>query len=180
VPSKKFLRKYGLRVGEVKNIDLRETYAQCTPGRPVDSFFGDNGMMIDSPHVEFAQLYYKHGLKWMKNNYKTTKLYLFKSKLRKKGFAVGMVDICESIKRGYLHGKHASDHIIVLNTPFCNSRYDLKEDGGRVPEVFAGHHRIGALLALKKFVVPVLFCIDGCPGSKFSQGKIHLACCGGT
>jgi hypothetical protein len=174
------LKKYGLEPVEVRKIDLRNTYTQCTPARPLDDLFGGTGLMVDSPHLEFAKLYYEHGLKWMKKKYKTTRFCLFRAKLGKRGFSSGMVTLCNSIKRGYLHGKYSSDYVIVLNTPFCNSRYNLEKDINRVPEIFSGHHRVGALLALEEFFVPVLFCVDGSAGSCFSLGKIHAACGGKT
>lgn len=173
----KFLKRYGLGRGEIKSIDLRTTYHQCTPARPMDEFFCNTGSMMDSPHLEFAQLYFKNGHSWMKKHYKKTRLHSLRKKLGKKRLPVGMILLCDSIQRGYLHGKHSDDHIIILDVPFCNSRYNLREHI-KSPEVFAGHHRIGALLALKKFIVPVLFGVDESPGSCFSLGKIHAACGG--
>lgn len=177
--TKKILKRYGLEFVNIRDIDLRTTHPQCTPSRPVNSFFGETGSMVDSPHAEFARLYYDHGLKWMKKNYRKTRLCLLRTKLGKQGFDMGMVKLCDSIKRGYLYGKYSSEHIIVIDVPFCNSRYNLNEDNMRVPEIFSGHHRTGSLLALGKFVVPVIFCSDKFPGSCFSNGKIHSACWNG-
>lgn len=175
------LNKYKLKSTRIDNIDLRTTFRLKTPFMLLENIWGKTGLMTESPHVECARLYYKHGTDWFKKNYHKTKLFSLRSFGKKNAnsevLCLRFINLCDSLKLGYLSNVHKHGHIAILEVPFCNSRYGLKKNNC-VPEVFFGHHRTGILLALEKFVVPVVYCVDVAPGSRYTVGTRHFSCGG--
>jgi len=175
-----FLKPYLLKAVEIKKIDLRNCYTQYTPNRLLTDIFTSNGIldykMTNSPHFEIFSLYKKYGEKWLRENYQDTKYYKMFQTMDKYGKLPKKIKkLYESMKKGYLHGKYKDKYIVLLHKPFAKTRYWHDIDN-HSPEVFSGHHRIGALLALEKYVVPVVFAKDTQPGTHYSYGKIHRAC----
>jgi hypothetical protein len=184
----KNLRKYGLVLHNIERRDLSNCYMQSRPNCEYDDgVLGriENPMrrfsMVNSPHLEFAMLYYKNGKRWMTNNYNKTryKVMCFKYK-RKKKFPDGFIDLCNSIKEGYLRNGFNDDYIVLLDEPFAKSRFK-RSVLNLVPEVWSGHHRAGAILALSSInesdsFVDVAIAKDTKPGTMKSSGKIHSIC----
>ena len=172
----KAIRVYGLEVVGVEPIDLRTCYVFYPPNNGMDDLFGDRCMEL-SPHVEICKLYLKQGARWLRRNYQTTRYGQMMDRLGKKNFPQKIIDICESVREGYLCKGYEGSYIVVLREPFAASRY-LRQIPNRVPEIWSGHHRAAALLAFGRYMVDVLVARDGAPGSKFSVGKVHGLCLG--
>lgn len=168
----KYINRYKLEIIEFKNIDLRRTYAQYNPEYKFPDF-----SMFNSPHHELAQLYYDKGDLWLRKNFHKTKYFSWRKNLTKKELLLSkkIIFLFDSMKIGYLRNGHKKDYIVVLNTPFIASRYNVKNMGLKTPEVFIGHHRIGALLALGETKAEVVIAKDKDPGSKKMYGKLHDA-----
>jgi hypothetical protein len=176
MPAIKAIKKYGLDIVSIKKVDLRECYVQSRPNCPFDIYFKDgNPLMTNSPHYEIAFLFYEHGERWLKNHYKELSYYKMMKKLGRAKFPIRVVSVCNSIRNGYLKGKYSNEHIVLLSKPFARTRYD-RDVPNLVPEVWSGHHRIGALLALGNDVVDVMMAMDVAVGSQTTNGKIHRAC----
>jgi len=172
----KIIDRYGLVPDKFSDLDLRTCYWQNTPNKPVSSLFGDDRSMIISPHAEIAKLYYEQGEKAVRKQYKQTDYCKMKEYFGKgTKFPSKIVTLFDSVKKGYLRGKYKEEFIVVLMQSFAISRYGREEED-LVPEVWSGHHRVGALLALGRYNVRVLIAKDNHPGEKFSQGKIHKWC----
>jgi len=168
------LSRYGLIVNRIEKIDLRTCYMQSRPNNPlVDG--SENALMINSPHHELASSLIERGEKWTRKNYENTEYYGMCQKMGKKGFPEKMIDLVWSIKDGYLADEYRDEYVICLDHPFAKTRYE-RDVPELVPEVWSGHHRIGILLALRKYNVSVRFAEDNYPGSKCSEGKIHGLC----
>jgi hypothetical protein len=169
------LDRYNLAVDKIKDIDLRMCFMQQRPNDPMDDIL-TNYLMIHSPHYEIAKMYFDFGEKHLKRHFKSTTYYQMCKRFLKKNVHIPKnVSICNAMKEGYLSGNHKNDHVIVLLEPFAKTRYS-RDVPIYVPEVWSGHHRIGALIALEQYVVPVAIAKDMKPGSRFSEGKIHKLC----
>ena len=184
----KSLSKYGLKPYSIEERELKSFYMQARPNHEfMNDVLGDTKSpqkrfsMINSPHFEFATLYYKNGKKWMMNNYDKTryKTMCFNYK-RKKKFPQGFICLCDSVRGGYLRDKYSEDYIVILDESFARSRFK-RSVLNLVPEVWSGHHRIGAILALNSIgisssTVDVVVAKDRTPGTMRSAGKIHKLC----
>jgi len=175
-----FLTQHGLKLIEIKKMDLRDCYTQHVPDRFfINSLFIQDGIedyrMTNSPHYEIFSLYRKNGWRWLNKNYKNTKYRKMMKSLGHSGKPPSKIrKLYRSLnKTGYLHGKYRDRFIILLKKPFANTRYGRDIDNNS-PEVFSGHHRIGALLALEKYKVLIAFAKDICPGTCFSLGRFHV------
>jgi hypothetical protein len=186
------LYKYGLRFHKFAQLDVKKCYMQSRPNSEfMDDVLGEvrdpkgRFSMLNSPHAEFATLYFKHGKKWLKNNYNKTRYKIMQLKYKKKNnFPDGFLRLCESLKMGYLRRKFDQNFIVVLDEPFAKSRFN-RDVPSLSPEVWSGHHRIGIILALNKInnldsKVKVAIAVDGHPGSLKSAGKIHKLCIAGS
>ena len=166
--TEKYIKRYGLKVVKIKKIDLKKLHYQYRP--EID---GDR-LLIDSPHFEIAKLYYIHGLKWVENNYDKTKYFLFQKDILLKDPHVpkGKIRLFDSLREGYLKKGHENDYIVVLKDPLVKTRYGVDID---LPlfEIFIGHHRAAALLALGKGRVDVILAKDNQIGTKNCYGNIH-------
>jgi hypothetical protein len=174
----KWLKKYGLKPLIFDTVDLRSCYMQQTPNRDQSVFIfkGEWDIsMLNSPHTEICSLYYEKGKAWLKEHYLETRYFKLKKQLGKIEFPEKLPGLCDSIKRGYLSGDHKNDYIVVLKEPFAKSRYQ-RQVKNLVPEIFSGHHRVGALIASGQYNVPVMVAKDISPGLCFTNGKIHDAC----
>jgi len=176
------LKKYDIGVKEIKEVDLRNCYMQQRPNSSIGDLLLDKGMVnsfiINSPHYEIACLYYKEGESWLRKHYKDTKYFTMMTKyFDKKNFYVNhtLINFFKSIKGGYRRGKYKNSYISVLLEPFANSRYN-RNVPNLVPEIFSGHHRAAALLALKIYKVKVIVATDLKTGSCKTNGKIHNLC----
>ncbi len=177
------LEKYGLAKKEIRSILLSETHIQYTPNREpfYSKFFMKNNVldtrMIYSPHKEIADLYFKKGEKFLRNNYKNTKYYeMCCSFMDKKDISIEkIINLCKSLKRGYLRPGYDENYIVVLEKSFAETRFNR-----HVPvqgyEVFMGHHRIGVLLSLNNDKQKVMIVKDMFPGTCYSYGKIQRLC----
>ena len=174
-----FLKRYDLSRKKIKEIDLRDTYMQRTPNRTTQYLLKiankSTHLMVFSPHAEIFSMLHQFGESWVEKVFTDTRYYNMVALLGKKEFPKKLKKIYRSIKKGYLHGKYKDKYIVVLEEPFAKSRY-LRDVKDNVPEVFSGHHRIGALLALGRYNAKVVIAVDNKPGSKYSHGKIHQAC----
>ena len=132
----KYVKRYGLKIVKIKKVDLSNLYCQYRPGTEQE-----DRKIINSPHVEFAKLYYDHGISWLQKRFKDTKYYIFQKKILK--------------IKPYVPKKK----INLLSN--C------------VPEIFLGHHRAGALLALGIKKVDVVIAVDNEPGKCKCYGKLH-------
>lgn len=164
----KFLKKNRLSMDKIIDLDLRSLYIMQTPDRSYDHLLFRKGKLDrripNSPHAELAHLYYKHGRKWLLNNYKNTRYCYMREHYFGKPhgkMVTRCISVFDSIKTGYLRGKYKDCYIVVLNEPFCNLRYAMGESLD-VPQMFAGHHRAGALVALDIYEVPVLIAKSEC------------------
>ena len=83
------------------------------------------------------------------------------------------ITLFRSIKQGYLRSGHDNNYIVLLNVPLIISRYGVKDILIKSPEVFMGHHRIGALLALGVNSARALLAEDNMPGTRQCYGGIH-------
>lgn len=164
------MKRYNLGVVKIKEIDLNKIYSQYVPGYDKNNF-----SMITSPHYELAKLYYKNGDKWLRNNFYKTSYFILKGGGTDKNVIISkkVIFLFNSIKEGYLRGPHKTNYIVVLNKPFIESRYNVKNIKLSSPEVFMGHHRIGALLALGINRAKVVIAKDNTPGICECYGKIH-------
>ena len=133
--------------------------------------------MIFSPHYNMAKLYFKNGKEWLKKNYKDTDYYYMRIKFQNyKDINIDkFINLCESIKNGYLQGKYKDSYPVILKESFAKTRYN-REVTVNGYEVFSGHHRIGIMLALEMNNEKVLIAKDLYTGSCYSAGKIHNLC----
>ncbi|MHA1470264.1 MAG: hypothetical protein ACTSSP_06840 [Candidatus Asgardarchaeia archaeon] len=83
------------------------------------------------------------------------------------------IHLLDSIKEGYLRNGYNNNYIVLLDIPLVVSRYNVKNISIKSPEVFMGHHRIGALLALGIDRVRVILAEDEMPGTNQCYGKVH-------
>lgn len=171
----KTIRVYGLEPVGVEQVDLRTCHAFYPPNRPMNDLFPNERLMAFSPHFEICELYLKRGLDWLLRNYRDTKYWEMMQRMGKKNFPQKVVDLCESMKAGYRREGFGSSFVVVLMEPFSASRYG-RNVPNRTPEIWSGHHRTGAMLALGHNLVDVLIARDAKPGSKFSVGKVHGLC----
>lgn len=172
----KIIARYGLVKDKIENIDLQTCYSQNTPNKPISDIFNYNRLMIHSPHFQLAKMYYENGLSKTKKNYIRTDYCRMKEYFGKGSkFPSKIIPLYDSIKRGYLCEGHKEDYIVLLMQSFAISRYNRNEEN-LVPEVWSGHHRVGALLALGIYHADVLIAKDAHPGEKTSAGKIHRWC----
>lgn len=129
---------------------------------------------LNSPQKELAELFYKNGVDWLKNNYKNTKYFLFQKSILKIKPYVPMkkIHLFESLQRGYLRDGHERDHIVILNDPLLCTRYGSKLSLPS-PEIFMGHHRVGGLLALGIKEAEVIIAADRISGHRTLYGNLH-------
>ena len=175
--SIEYIKRYGLSFNHIEEIDLRESYAQYQPEVNYYKLFSSTSSlsMTDSPHTEIAHLYYENGLKWLTENYKKTKYH----KLRKQILQLSgplpakKINLFKSMKKGYLRGKFSNAYIVVLKEPLVVSRYNVDIPSLGSPEIFMGHHRVGALLALGINFAKVVIAKDAHPGTCQCYGRIH-------
>ena len=83
------------------------------------------------------------------------------------------IHLFDSLREGYLRRGYEEEYIVILNDPFISTRCGLKNIFTFSPEIFIGHHRAGALVALGKYMVKVVIAKDNKPGSCQCGGKIH-------
>lgn len=172
----KIISRYGLEVDRICSIDLLKCYCQNTPNKPLSRMYNQSRSMIESPHAKIARLYYEHGLQEVKKRYEQTDYCKMKELFGKgKKFPSKMFKLFDSVKKGYLINGYKENFIVVLMESFAISRYNREEEN-LVPEVWSGHHRVGALIALDRYEAKVVIAKDAHHGEKFSQGKIHKWC----
>ena len=183
----KELHKYGLRLDRFDRVDLKKCYMQSRPNNKfMDDVLGhikdpERSLMLNSPHLELALLYFRNGKKWMIDHYDHTRYRTMQMKYKKKNkFPFGFLKLCTSIKSGYLRKGFDSNFIVLLDEPFAKSRFN-RDVPNLSPEVWSGHHRVGAVLALNKISgldsrVKVAVAADRKPGLLRSAGKIHNLC----
>lgn len=135
--------------------------------------------MIHSPHYKIFKLYFDNGSDWLKSNYKSTDYYEMCTKIfGKRDISVKkIISMCESIKKGYLRKGYEEEYPTILEKPFAFTRYNREVPMVKY-EIFTGHHRIGALLALGVKRAKVIIGEDSKPSSCYSEGKIHNLCVG--
>lgn len=181
VKLNKFLNLYDLEVDKVVDLDLTKCFMQARPNKPLDEILVRDGRVdysiSNSPHREFADLLFQKGDEWLRLNYGQTRYCIMKTKLFKKpdDFPKRFVDLCNSLQMGYLRKGYEEDYIVVLDWPFANTRYK-RDVPDLSPEIFSGHHRAGALIAMGKNKIKVVVAKDTAPGSKQCFGKIHDLC----
>lgn len=178
--AKLYIKRYGLSVVSVIKVDLCNTYFQYRSDPDFVKLFTNSDGIVDismanSPHYEFAYLYYKKSLRWLKNNFKDTKYYIFKKHILKRGSYIPLrkIHLFDSIRNGYLKGKHKKDYIVLLDKPLIETRYKFNSETLGSPEVFMGHHRLAALLALGVTRAKVIMAKDLEAGSCNIYGKLH-------
>ena len=86
-----------------------------------------------------------------------------------------VISLCKSIEKGYLRKGYSGEYPTVLEKPFAFTRYNREVPMVKY-EVFAGHHRIGVMLAFGIKVAKVVIGEDVNPSSCYSVGKIHKLC----
>jgi hypothetical protein len=176
----KWLGRYDLAIDKIQDVDLRCCYMQQRPNNSFDSILRKHDESVDyhllnSPHYELAQIYINQGPSKTKEVFRSTKYYLMGKMLGKSGFPGKIDDLIKSLSRGYLSHKHKWAYIVILNEPFARSRYN-RDVPNLCPEIWSGHHRGGILLAMEKYIVPVVMAKDMKPGCRKSVGKIHGLC----
>lgn len=185
MPNKK-IKPYGLAVKGIIPMDLSTCYMQNCPNVDMQRMFRKrvrrkkikaNFFMTNSPHYHIAKMYYENGKRYTKAHLEETDYYrMCKEFLGKDSVGLKKIfSVCDSIKRGYRRSSYKNEHIVVLMEPFARTRY-LRDVRDWVPEIWSGHHRAGALLALGQNVVKVLVAEDANPGSKYCVGKVHGYC----
>lgn len=130
--------------------------------------------MYNSPHIDFADKYYKNGKSWTMNNFVDTKYYKFLRYVKKTDGHIPMrkISLMDSIKKGYLMEGHEEDFIVILDMPLIETRYNIKSLGLKSPEMFMGHHRAAALMALGINKVEVIIAEDIKVGECDIKGKL--------
>ena len=164
----RYIDRYGLKFIEFKKIDLRTLFLQHRAG--MDEEYSK---LVNSPQLELAKLYYDKGTSWLIKNFKKTKYYTFQKEILHIDPHMPMkkIKLFDSVKKGYLRGAHSRDHILILKYPFVSSRYNVH--AGFSPEIFLGHHRAGALLALGRNKADVIVAKDIKCGKRECYGKLH-------
>ena len=174
----KYIDRYGLKISSIKKVDLRKSYIQYLCNEVLDSILMIDGVvdrnMLNSPHFELANLYFSNGEKWLVSNYIGTKYHKFKSKVlnREDGLPIRKLRVFDSIKQGYLKKGNEENYIVLLNKPLIETRYGIKSLNLKSPEIFMGHHRSAALLALGINEAKVIIAEDINKGSCDFYGKI--------
>jgi hypothetical protein len=178
--SIEYIKKYGLIFDRFSDVNLEEV---CVQYRPEIAFhnlmMGENGeldfSMKNSPHYEFAHLYYSKGLKWMEKNFKKTKYFIFRKEILKSHHKVpiGKIRLFDSVKDGYLKKGFEEKYIVILERPLIETRYGIKQNKEMCSEIFLGHHRAAALLALNIKSVKVIIAKDANSNSCHVRGKLH-------
>jgi len=165
----RYIKRYGLKKERIDKVDLSKVYFQYQPSVKYSR------ILIDSPHVELAKLYYSKGLKWLNKNFKETKYFIFQRDVLNTTpyLPKRKMSLFDSIKKGYLAKEYKNDHIVILNTSFAFSRYNIDVSPDFTPELFMGHHRAGALLALGIKEVDVIIAVDDKPGECQCYGNLH-------
>lgn len=166
---------YGLKPVRKEKLDLRSCFIFFPPNRSMDDLFFNNRMLLDSPHVEICNMYVKKGIEYFKKHYIETRYWDMMKRMGKTGFPQKIINICDSVKTGYLRKGYEESQIVILMQPFAYTRYN-RDVPKRVPEIWSGHHRSAALLAIGKLMVDVIVAEDVMPGSKYSVGKVHDLC----
>ncbi len=166
----KYIKRYCLEIVKFEKINLNTLYSQYRPDVELEDL-----KIINSPHLELADLYYKNGFLWLEKNFNRTKYYIFKKNILRivPHITMRKIRLFESLKKGYLSKGHEKDYIVVLNDPFICTRYGLKNISMLSPEIIIGHHRAGALIALGINKVKVIIARDTKPGSCQCLGKIN-------
>ena len=169
------LDRYGLAFDRFETIDLQDCFAAYTPNRIWFDVFLDY-KMINSPHAQIFSLLQKHGKRWLKQQYIHTRYNTMMQGMDKGGsFPQKILAIYESMKSGYLFGRHADSHIVVLEVPFAQTRYNRDVPNQGI-EIWSGHHRGGCLLAMNQPIIKAIVAKDAHPGSCHSAGKVHDLC----
>ncbi len=176
------IERYGIREKEIKKINLEEICIQFTPNSEmINHFFQTNGKMdtrmIHSPHYKIAHLYFENGRDWLEKNYESTDYYKMCIEFLGKDDAPikKIISLCESIKKGYLRSGYEKEYPTILEKPFAFTRYNREVPMVKY-EVFAGHHRVGVMLAIGIKFAKVIIGEDTNPLSCYSEGKIHNLC----
>lgn len=176
------IERYGIKKKEVKEIDLAETCMQFAPNsKMLYSFCTMDGKldtrMINSPHYEISKLYFEKGREWLIKNYKSTDYYKMCVEFfgKKDAPIKKVITLCESIKKGYLRKGYSEEYPTILEKPFAFTRYNRIVPMVKY-EVFAGHHRVGVMLAFGIKKAKVMIGEDSKPSSCYSEGKIHKLC----
>ncbi len=160
----RLLSKQGLVFDGVVEVDLRECYLFQTPDKSVDHLMFSRGnrdnKLTNSPHTELAYCYFEYGREWVVKYYQHTRYcYMREHYLGKPvgGQPSGSMSCFQSIKDyGYLGSKYSDCYILMIfDISYCNSRYGMSESND-LPQIFAGHHRAAALIALGQYIVQVM------------------------
>jgi len=176
--TKKYIDRYGLKIVSIIKIDLRRTHMQYRIDDQLDELLKVDGVvdrsMLNSPHYKLACLYFNKGREWCETNFKDTDYFkLFNKVLGRVGnVPFRKFDIFDSIKDGYLRDGFDADHIVVLEKPLIISRYGVEDIHLDPMEIFIGHHRASALLALGRNIVDVIIVEDSEPGTCNINGKL--------
>ena len=175
-----WLKRYHLAIDSIEEVDLRICYMQQRPNKPFDAILCDkkgivNSSMENSPHHELARLYISEGRRQAEKKFKSTRYYKMLKIMGKEGFPSKLDNLIKSLRKGYLRKEFKWGYVVALQEPFAHSRYKRKVPM-LAPEIWSGHHRAGILLAMKQYIVPVVFAKDMQPGSCYSAGKIHGLC----
>ena len=174
----KYIERYGLKIVSIKKVDLRDTYLQYLHNSKLDDLLTVDGSidrsMLNSPHFELAHLYYDHGKKWLMKHYKDTKYFQFKNNVLNRTDIVPLkkIGVFDSIRDGYPKKGHEKDYVVLLNEPLIHTRFNVKHIPLNSLEVFIGHHRIAALLALGINEVKVIIAEDIKKGTCDIYGKL--------
>lgn len=174
----KYIDRYGLSIESIINIDLRKTHMQYFIHDEMDKLLTIDGIidrkMLNTPHYKLASLYYDKGRSWFDKNYKSTQYFKFVNDVlgKKKYSFVRKFNLFDSIKLGYLKKGFEDDYIVVLKEPLIVSRYCFKDPSLKSLEIFMGHHRVAALMALKIYNVKVIMAKDVYQGSCDFNGKL--------
>ncbi len=165
-----YIERYGLKIIEFKKVDLNSLYCQYIP-----EVKEDDRKINKSPHLELSKLYYKHGVDWLERNFKNTKYYAFQKIISSGKYYVPKkkIRLFDSLKKGYLKNGHEREHVVILNKPFAFTRYGVDISLTLSPEIFIGHHRVGALLALGEREAEVIIAKDIRPMTCQCYGKLH-------
>jgi len=168
--TNKYINRYNLKIVTFSEIDLRNTYAQYRP-----EYNEEDLHMITSPHYELANLFYTKGEKWLRKKFHKTRYAMLKKNISGEIGSISKkkVLLFYSIRKGYLRGPHKNNYIVVLNKPLIVTRYGMKPVLSKSPEIFMGHHRVGALLALGINSAKVIVAEDNNPGSCQCYGSLH-------
>ena len=164
---------------KVVDIPINNLHVQFVPAANPWKFWHGYDMMAlrTSPHVEILEMYVKHGFNkelFMQTSYfkerqerrtihgrtNWTDKYIFEH-------INNRIKIYDSLKKkGYKHKLHKYHPILVLKTPFWETRFGEKHDGVVGPEILDGAGRCSAAYVLGWKTIPGMWVEDRSPGTK--------------